>query len=391
MAANARAIPRPIPTIPHPIPACRRRADRGRPQFDRPRRGLPRVRYDQSGQSQFLRSVRGGVVVRLPRLQKRVPSDETFCGVCGYLIGEELSKYAARIRRLIARAEELSGQGKPWEADACLRQIPRGHLAWYEHAQFVRKIEQLEAALKPLLERRKERIEGVLAKAAELAQTGDFDGSINVLEKASPRFSYARGAGRTGTLPAEPRTTCATGAGVAYAHSKEGPTPNLANDPRSVGFEIQPLGGARCRYETSTDCEKMAEKYVANNRFTEAVQLLEMFPEAIYDADLSAQKTKAITLQALVGLVRSAHYVYPYLPSMMENLSGLLPPNHAPIFSAEELANFRAPLESPRVWSRRIREGKTSALGSPVEWITGFRRIDAAETVDANLLQNGCG
>lgn len=326
-----------------------------------------------------------------PGCKTRVPGDETFCGVCGYLIGEELAKYAARVRGLIARAEELIGQGKPWDADACLQQIPRGQLAWYEHAQFLRKIEHLEAALKPLLERRKEKIEGVLAEAAELAQTGDFDGSITVLERLHRDF----------------HTPEVQAALERYRRSRE----QLVRLERELGTHIQKkdlpqtlqtirsLLALKPNHPAALDVgsklrpivKKMAEKYVANNRFIEAVQLLDAFPEAIYDADLSAQKAKAVTLQALVGLVRSAHYVYPYLPSMMENLSELLPPNHAPIFSAEELANLHAPLESPRVWSRRIREAKTSALGPPIEWITGFRRINAAENVDADLLRNRHG
>lgn len=326
-----------------------------------------------------------------PGCKTRVPSDETFCGVCGYLIGEELSKYAARVRGLIARAEELMSIGKPWEADACLRQIPRGHLAWYEHAQFVRKIEQLEAALKPLLERRKERIAGVLTKAAELAQTGDFDGSINVLERLPRDFHtpevqaalerYGRSREQLVQLERELRTHIQKKDLPQTLQTIRGLLALKPNHPAAldVGTKLRPI------------VKKMAEKYVSNNRFTEAVQLLEAFPDPLDDADLSAQKTKAITLQALVGLVRSAHYVYPYLPSMLENLSGLLPPNQAPIFSAEELANLHAPLESPRVWSRRIREGKTSALGPPVEWITGLRRIDAAETVDAELLRKRHG
>lgn len=326
-----------------------------------------------------------------PGCKTRVPGDETFCGVCGYLIGEELAKYAVRVRGLIARAEELIGQGKPWDADACLQQIPRGRLAWYEHAQFLRKIEQLEAALKPLLERRKEKIEGVLAEAAELAQTGDFDGSITVLERLHRDFHtpevqaalerYRRSREQLVRLERELGT---------HIQKKDLPKTLLTirsllalkpNHPAAldVGSKLRPI------------VKKMAEKYVANNRLIEAVQLLDAFPEAIYDADLSTQKAKAVTLQALVGLVRSAHYAYPYLPSMMENLSELLPPNHAPIFSAEELANLHAPLESPRVWSRRIREAKTSALGPPVEWITGFRRINVAENVDADLLRNRHG
>jgi len=322
-----------------------------------------------------------------PGCQSRVPSDETFCGVCGYLIGEELTKFMSKVRQLIARAEELVAQGKPWDASACLEQIPRGKRAWYEHAQILRKVDQLHSELAPLLARRKAEIAAVMSQAAEKAQAGDYEEAVRILA-TSPRDmqvpevlaaldQYRRHVAAIARLESE----------LSLCIQKKDLQQTLNAVRQLLSLKPQHAAALEVVRKLQPVVKKLVERHVQNNRFTEALQVLETLPESCWAPELAAWKGRIATVDALVRLVRAAHYTYPYLEAVLRHLTGLWSPGQPPIPLEEETARLQAPIESPKAWARPLREHSRSTLGPRVEWITQFRRILPADTADRRLLQ----
>ncbi|NMC21192.1 MAG: hypothetical protein GYA33_12330 [Thermogutta sp.] len=326
-----------------------------------------------------------------PGCQSRVPGDETFCGVCGYQIGEELSKYVTRMRRLLARAEELAAQGKPWDAAACLEQIPRGQRAWYEHARLLREVDRLQSELAPLLARRKAEIEAVISQAAEKAKAGDYEEAVRLLADL-PRDMQVQ----------EVRAALDQYRGHIAAISQLESELSLClqkKDLQQTLNVIRQLLALKPQHAAARDVarklqpvvKKLVERHVQNNRFAEALRVLEALPETSWEADLAALKGRLAGIDALVRLLRAAHYTYPYLGNMLDRLAELVPPGRPPILTEEEAAKLQAPIESPNAWARPVRDRPRSTLGPRVEWITRFRRLQVAETADLELLRRHPG
>ncbi|GAB6185314.1 hypothetical protein [Thermopirellula anaerolimosa] len=344
-----------------------------------------------SGRRNFCGRCGAGLWCVCPGCRSRIPSDETFCGVCGYLISEELAKFVSKIRHLLARAEELRVQGKPWDAAACLEQIPRGKQAWYEHAQLLRQADQLQASLAPLLARRKAETETVLARAAEQARAGNYEEAVRILaglprdmqipEVISSLKQYQTHLAAIARFESE-LNLCIQRKDLR--RTLEVARELLALQPKhksalEVVRKLQPV------------VKKLVEKCVQENRFADALRVLETLPESCWESDLAALKERLAGLHGIVGLVRAAHYTYPYLENMIGYLTAVLPPGHPPILSEKEVADLQAPPNSPKAWARPLRDAPRSALGPRVEWITQFRRIESADTVDRALLRQHPG
>lgn len=322
-----------------------------------------------------------------PGCQSRVPSDETFCGVCGYLIGEELTKFISKVRQLLARAEELAAQGKPADAAACLEQIPRGKRAWYEHAQILRKVDQLHSELAPLLARRQAEVASVMSQAAEKARAGDYEEAVRILaalprDMQSPEVlnaldQYRRHLVAISQLESE----------LSLSIQKKDLQRTLNAARQLLALKPQHPAARDVVRKLQPVVQKLVERHVQHNRFSEALQVLETLPESCWGPELAAWKGRIATVDALMRLVRAAHYTYPYLEVALRHLNGLLSPGQAPIPFEKEAAALQAPLPSPKAWNRPLREPSRSALGPRIEWITQFRRILPADSADRELLR----
>ncbi len=346
---------------------------------------------ENPAQRNFCGKCGAGLWCICPGCSSHVPADEAFCGVCGYAIGEELVKYRAKIRQLIERAEELIARQKPWDAAACLEQIPSGQRAWWEHARVLRKVEELQAILAPALARRKAEIEAVAAQAAELAAAGDYEQAVRTLaavpsEMQTPEIQaacalYTR---RIGELRHWESQLASCLQKKDLSQTLNAIRQLLALNPnhrqsREVATKLVPI------------VKKMVERHLQDNRFADALRILEMLPETACDAELTRLRGALAAITGTLRFVRAAHYTYPYLESMVAALGELLPPDHPPVLTQEELARVQAPIENPGAWCRLLGGSSSSSLGSPVEWITCFHRIKTAESLDAALLRRHPG
>ena len=313
-------------------------------------------------------------------------SDEKFCGSCGADLASRLREKIASIENSLQEADRLRADGEYFKAAELLETLKNDeHPRLAEYADRAADLIEQFAAERVLREREAAEAHD---KAQECIEQSDYSAAMRVLE-AVPTALRTDEANELADAVRERIEEIATlGNEIRAAVASNKMLDLLPKLDRLL--ELQP-NHAQAKLITEK-VEKVicrsAQELLAGQQYDAALELLDRVPESLETLNVLKLRKFASELSWLFWDLRNAPVVDATLRAVAERLVKLAPRDKQAVKLSAELARRieKAAGKSPDTLITWSPPPEKTSLGRPVDWLTGFRRIEVSKSVDASVL-----
>ena len=315
---------------------------------------------------------------------------ESFCGECGACLSDVAAEHVERIEADLRAAAEMSSAFRFEEAIALLTRVRKN-----DHPRLAEHAAQAKELIGRLAVERRQRLTAA-EQACQLARQClagfDFDGAAESIESVPPalenddvrqlRDEIAKRRQELNSLAEELRDA------VREKRLLELPSrierllavkPDHAYARKVAGQVQKQLVGA-------------ARRLLAEHRYEEASRLLDQSSAWAEASDFQEIRQEAAELAWLDWDLRHAPIVDGTLAAVAERLRRLAPDDAGAAKLSDEIERrVKHAAKTPQKPLQWVRPPEQTPLGIPVEWLTGFRRIEYAEAFDRSPLLNNPG
>jgi type IV pilus assembly protein PilM len=316
---------------------------------------------------------------------------EKFCGACGAnLVGVHAQKIA-QCEKILDEAEQLREQFRFSEAIALL-----GTLNGMDNARLEEQVRRAQEMSKRFMIEKKqveEEASRSLEEAQRLAEALQYDKAIECVQKVpEPLRTDAmkqviedmnRVLGEVSALEREVRE--------CLKSNKAGDL--LVKVDRLLALQPDHAQARQLAGKLRSRLCQSAKEKVLQFQYDAAVKLLDQVPKPAKTPEVEALAKQAAELAFLSWDLRTAPFIDQPLVIAAERLARLMPKDPKAVKFKEEIQKRQQqPKDLKTPVARWASSNDPPAFGFPVEWQTGFERLNAAESMNANILMEhpGC-
>jgi type IV pilus assembly protein PilM len=306
---------------------------------------------------------------------------ENYCGACGAGLEEMALDQVERVEADLRRVQELRSACRFEEAIAALVMLTKNaHPGLAEH---VARAKQLILDVAAERDRRRAEAEKDCERARERFAAFDVDGAAEILEEVPPPLR--------GSLAEEFRAEVLARQEEIAAlqqelHSAVRQRRFLDLPPkieRLLVLKPDHAYGRKLAEKMQQHLVEEAEKCLAEHQYDQALGRLEQIAPHVRTQQAEQLHRRIAELAWLAWDLRNAPVVDATLTAVAERLRHLAPHDMRAAKLRAELQRRSRLAESqgrgaPLLWARSPQQ---TALGVPVDWLTGFRRIRRAEAL----------
>jgi Tfp pilus assembly PilM family ATPase len=319
------------------------------------------------------------------------PAAESFCPVCGSSLGEVAAEQQERLEADFRKVAEL--HAACCFDDALVLLVPISKRTHPRLAEQALRAGQLIRELVAERDRRRAEAEIASQRARKSFDAYDFDGAAEILAQVpSPLRSEATV--KLDAQVAARRQEIAALTEEVRAAVREKRILDLASSiDRLLALKPDHPVGGKLAEKVQRHLLDAAEKHLAEHRYDDAQRLLERIPLPVRTPRAKELHRQVGELAWLAWDLRSAPFVDATLLSVAKRLQALAPKDARAVKLSSELQRRTKLAESkprgkPQPWAR---PPQATALGVPIEWLSGFRRLGRVETLEQSetLQQTG--
>jgi type IV pilus assembly protein PilM len=316
------------------------------------------------------------------------PAAEAFCPVCGTNLGEVAAEQQERLEADFRKVAELH------EAccfdDALVLLVPITKKTHPRLAEYALRAGQLIRELVAERDRRLTEAEIASQRARESFDAYDFDGAAVILAQVPPPLQSKAMVQLAAEVATRRQEIAALVAEVRAALCEKRILDLASKIDRLLALKPDhPLGGSLAE-KVQRRLLDAAEKHLAEYHYDDARALLERIPLPVRSPRAEELQRRVGELAWLAWDLRNAPVIDTTLVSVARRLRLLAPGDAQTVKLSSELQRRTTLAESqqqeqPQSWAR---PPQPTALGVPVESLTGFRRLGRSTTLEQpELLQ----
>ena len=306
---------------------------------------------------------------------------EKYCGTCGTNVTEASTAQVGQIEAHLRTAQQLRAACRFDEAVTLLVSITKQERS--SPAEVIAQAKELLLHVVSERDQRRAAAEEDCRRAQQAFAAFDYDGAAQILESVPPAIRN-EGLQKLYTQVNQRREQVAGLTEELREAVRQKRVLDLLPRIEQL-LQLKPDHGyaRKLAEQTQEYMNKLVEKKLAEHRYGEALELAERIAPAIRTPRTQAIYGRAAELASLSGDLQHAPVLDQTLVAAAERLRKLVPDDAAVAKLCEMLRQRgrptdRAPWE-PVPW---VRPPASTALGLPVTWLTGFRRVVVAEGLD---------
>jgi type IV pilus assembly protein PilM len=326
-----------------------------------------------------------------PECDSPSPVGEKYCGVCGVDLAVAAQSKADAFEEKLRQVHTLRAAHCHDEALSMLDSMIKLNNRPPWQVQSLRNLVKKVAADR---DRRQSEVKAAWAEAQQLASTSDYQAARDVLEKVPEPLRPAE----MRDLLAEMRSRVDEIAMLeAEIHALKAGKVSLDLLPKLARLLTLRPGHEPARHlaaRLARHCLEAARKARAACRYDESLRLVRRVPEVVRTPDLQAFCDEVAELAWLAADLRSAQVVDETLVAVAQRLCRLAPEDPRARELLENLRRRTAIAEKqPRrgivAWAAPPTQ---TALGCPVDWVTGLQNAECRDGLDGSILARhpGC-
>ncbi len=317
------------------------------------------------------------------------PTGETYCGGCGSQLEPALAALRDKLQSGLANAAALCDAGQLDQAVAVLEKLPV--LAHSLLAPLNEQRQRMMDGLPAERERLAQESAAALAAARQYAEGFDFDRTERALQAVPPALRSHEAEQLLESVQQRNRAIAALEQEIRrevktrQTHALLGKVQRLLElkpDHRDGLKLAEQLQAARRRKQEQRAVQlfQTAKQYLAQQQYAAAVEQLASIAEGVRTAEMQKLYDQAREVAWMVESLRTAPVVDEVLKAIADRLVKMIPHDGQTAQLRQALhqqlkANDAKPDSVSPVWAK---PPERTLLGVPIDWATGFRRLELA-------------
>ena len=316
------------------------------------------------------------------------PAAESYCPICGTNLGEVAAEQQESLEADFRKVAEL--HAACCFDDALVLLVPISKRTHPRLAEQALRAGQLIRELVAERDRRRTEAEIASQRARKSFDACDFDGAAEILAQIPSPLRNEATAQLDAQVAARRQEIAALTEEVRAAVREKRILDLASRIDRLLALKPDHPVGGELAEKVQRHLLSAAEKHLAEHRYDEAHRLLVRIPLPVRTPTAEELHRRVAELAWLAWDLRNAPVIDATLVSVAKRLRLLAPGDPQAVKLSTELQRRTKLAESkqrarPQPWARPPQQ---TALGVPVEWLSGFRRLGRAETLEQpELLQ----
>jgi type IV pilus assembly protein PilM len=320
------------------------------------------------------------------RCSEPCAAGENYCGACGACLSDAAAEQVERLEAAFREAAEMESAFRFEEAIDLL-----GPIAKYDHPRLAAYASRAAALIRQLTAdraRRRVAAQEACRIARQAFDACDYDGAAALLEEVPPSLRGGEIEDILTQIALRRREIAIESDGLHEAVRQKRLLDLPPRIERLLALKPDHAYAKSVAGQVQKRFVAVAKKMLAEHRYDQAQHLLDQISVRADATDFQRVRQQAAELGWLDWDLRNAPVVDDTLVAVAERLRRLAPDDARNIRLCDELQRRTrlakgGQYQQPLQWASPPEQ---TPLGVPVEWLTGFRRVTCAETLDRSEL-----
>ncbi len=301
---------------------------------------------------------------------------ERYCGACGVHLSSHIRQLVEQYEANLAKAQSLHQEFRYEEALALLTTMLAVEHSYL--AEPMRRAKQLQEEVSRDRDLRLAQIQTALDQANAAAEGCDFAAALALLEPIPAALRSPEMETLYRDMRAKASELALLEESLEEAVRQKNSTEVLASVRQVLKIKPDHARALKLARHLAQSVGRVAADRLARHRYEDACRLLQQLPEEVLSEQLAELSQRATELLWLMQHLRSAPYADAPLLAIAGRLRKMAPadPQAARWYDEIQRRVAAGSRQSKFSVPTMIRAPENNHCGLPVDWLTGFRRVD---------------